>query len=93
MSIFAENVAVAHLETPADFLKGRWSSWYLVAVTAESMRKYEQKVYLDPDNQDPDDQHPSHAAVDGSKDSKLRPKLAAEYEWIVAPVNRYDPPE
>jgi hypothetical protein len=93
MSVFAENVAAAHLEAPADFLRGRWSGWYLVAVTAAAMRRYGQKVYLDPANQDPDDYHPSHAAVDGPKDAKLRPKLAAEYEWIVGPPNRYVPPE
>src|SRR6266852_7640212 len=67
MSVFAENVAVAHGETPADFLKGRWSGWYLAAVPAGWMREHGQKVYLDPDNQDPDDEHPSHAAVDGPK--------------------------
>jgi hypothetical protein len=91
MSVFAENVAVAHGEVQADFLKGRWSDWYLVAVPAEWMRKHNQKVYLDPDNQDPDDYHPSHAAVDGSKDTKTRPKLADRYEWIVPPPNRFDP--
>ena len=91
MSVFAENVAVAHGEVPSDFLKERWSGWYLAAVSAESMRKYNQKVYLDPHNQDPEDNHPSHAAVDGAKDSKLRPKLADNYEWVVPPPNRFDP--
>lgn len=91
MSVFAENVAVKHEETPTDFLKGRWSVWYLAAVPADWMRKHDQKVYLDPDNQDPADEHPSHAAVDGPKDSKMRPKLAEKYEWIVPPPNRYGP--
>ena len=49
--------------------------------------------YLDPDNQDAEDNHPSHAAVDGPKDAKIRPKLAEKYEWIVPPPNRYDPPD
>jgi hypothetical protein len=57
------------------------------------MRQHDQDVYLDPDNQDPEDEHPSHAAVAGPKDGKLRPKLAEKYEWVIAPPNRYDPPE
>jgi hypothetical protein len=91
MSVFAENVAMAHGEVPSDFVKGRWSGWYLAAVPVESMREHSQKVYLDPYNQDPDDSHPSHAAVDGPKDSKTRPKLAANYEWVIPPPNRFDP--
>ena len=91
MSVFAENVAEAHGEIPTDFLKGRWSGWYLAAVTAGWMRSHDQRVYLDTDNQDADDTHPSHAAVDGPKDAKTRPKLAANYEWIVPPPNRFDP--
>jgi hypothetical protein len=93
MSVFAENVAIAHQETPTDFLRGRWSVWFLAAVPAEWMRKNNQKVYLDPENQDPEDEHPSHAAVDGPKDSKVRPKLADRYEWIVPPLKRYDAPD
>ena len=92
MSVFAENVAIVHEETPADFLKGRWSVWYLAAVPAGWMRENDQKVYLDPDNQDPEDEHPSHAAVDGPKDSKMRPKLVEKYEWIVPPSHRDPPP-
>ena len=91
MSVFAENVASANGETPAHFLKGRWSEWYLAAVTAEWMRHHGQKVYLDFDNQDAEDRYASHAAVDGSKDAKTRQKLGENYEWIVAPPNRYDP--
>ena len=91
MSVFAENVAVAHGETAIDFLKGVWSGWYLVALPTEWMRQHGQKVYLDPDNQDPEDWHPSHAAVAGLKDAKIRKKLAEKYEWIVPPLNRYDP--
>jgi len=90
MSVFAENVAVEHGETATDFLKGVWSGWYLVAVPTEWMRQNSQKVYLDPGNQDPEDRHPSHAAVDGPKDQKTRKKLAEKYEWIVPPPNRYD---
>jgi hypothetical protein len=90
MSVFAENIALAHGEIPSDFLKGRWSGWYLAAVPTEWMRQHNQKVYLDPDNQDSDDYHPSHAAVDGLKDAKMRPKLAAKYEWLVPPPNRFD---
>jgi hypothetical protein len=93
MSVFAENVAIAHKETPTDFLRGRWSVWYLAAVPAAWMRKHDQKVYLDQDNQDPEDEHASHAAVDGPKDAKMRPKLAEKYEWIMPPRNRYDPPD
>ena len=93
MSVFAENVAVDYGETPGDFLKGRWSSWHLAAVPVEWMRQHRQKVYLDPDNQDPEDKHPSHAAVDGPKDAKMRPKLAEKYEWIVPPPNLRDPPD
>src|SRR5277367_3212675 len=85
MSVFAENIAQAHGEIPSDILKGRWSGWYLAAVPTEWMRQHNQKVYLDPDNQDSDDYHPSHAAVDGPKDAKMRPKLAAKYEWVVPP--------
>jgi hypothetical protein len=55
MSVFAENVAIAHGEAPADFLRGRWSEWYLVAVTAGAMRQLGQEVYLDSFNQDTDD--------------------------------------
>jgi hypothetical protein len=91
MSVFAENVAVVHGEIPADFLKGCWSGWYLAALPADWVREHAQKVYLDPDNQDPKDEHPSHAAVDGIKDPKMRQKLAEKYEWIVPPPNRYDP--
>jgi len=57
------------------------------------MRRNSQKVYLDPDNQDAEDSHPSHAAVDGPKGDKIRPKLAEKYEWVVPPPNRYDPPD
>src|ERR1700730_2296426 len=48
MSVFAENVALAHGEAPSDFLRGRWSNWYLVAVRAGEMRELGQDVYLDP---------------------------------------------
>jgi hypothetical protein len=91
MSVFAENVAMAHGEIPSDFIKGRWSGWYLAAAPVESMREHSQKVYLDPHNQDADDSHPSHAAVDGPKDSKTRPKLAAHYEWVIPPPDRFVP--
>src|SRR5712691_3122190 len=84
---------VTHGETPTDFLRGRWSGWCLAAVSAEWMRRNSQKVYLDPDNQDAEDNHPSHAAVEGPKDAKIRPKLAEKYEWVVPPPNRYDPPD
>lgn len=90
MSVFAENVALAHGEVPSDFLKGRWSEWYLVAVPVEWMREHNQKVYLDLSGQDADDHHPSHAAVDGTKDTKTRPKLAEKYEWVVPPPSRFD---
>lgn len=93
MSVFAENVAKAHNEHTADFLRGRWSYHFLAAVRAGDMRKYGQQVYLDVGNQDPEDIHPSHAAVDGPKDSKLRPKLAENYEWVIAPPNRNTPPD
>ena len=91
MSVYAENLAVAHGESPSDFLRGRWTEWYLAAVTARRMRHLGQHVYPDPANQDADDFHPSHAAVRGLKDRNTRPKLAEEYEWIVAPKNRYEP--
>jgi len=91
MSVFAENVAVVHGEAVTDFLRGVWSESYLVAVPTEWMRQNGQKVYLDPDNQDPEDWHPSHAAVDGVKDKKTRPKLAEKYEWIIPPPNRHTP--
>lgn len=90
MSVFAENVAIEHGETANDFLRGMWSGWYLVAVPSEWMRQNNQKVYLDPANQDPEDWHPSHAAVAGLKDSKIRKKLADKYEWVIPPPNRYD---
>jgi hypothetical protein len=91
MSVFAENVLLADGENPTDLLKGIWAHWYLVAISAESMREHGQKVYLDPDNQDREDQHASHTAVDGSKDGKTRKKLAEKYEWIVPPPNLYEP--
>src|SRR6266852_3074722 len=72
MSVFAENVATAHGERPIDFLRGRWSGWYLVALTAGGMRGCGQIVFLDPANQDPDERYFSHAAVCGSKDHKTR---------------------
>jgi hypothetical protein len=90
MSVFAENVAIEHGETANDFLRGVWSGWYLVGVPTEWMRQNNQKVYLDLANQDPDDWHPSHAAVAGLKDSKIRKKLADKYEWVIPPPNRYD---
>jgi hypothetical protein len=93
MSVFAENIAELSGEQPADFLRGRWSLYLLAAVRAGDMRMHGQKVYLDLANQDPDDFHPSHAAVDGPKESKLRQKLAENYEWVVPPSNRYSPPD
>jgi hypothetical protein len=90
MSVFAENVAVEHGESPIDFLKGVWSGWCLVAVPTSWMRENGQKVYLDQDVQDPNDWHPSHTAVAGLKDPKTRKRLAEGYEWIVPPLNRYD---
>src|ERR1022692_1205745 len=63
MSVFAENVAIAHGESPGDFLRGRWSGCYLAAVRAAAMRQHGQEVYLDPHNQDPDDRYASHTAV------------------------------
>ena len=89
MSVYAENLAVAYGESPADFVKGRWSDWHLAAVTAQRMRQLGQAVYPDAANQDSDDFHASHTAVSGPKDTKTRQKLAAEYEWIIAPGNRY----
>jgi hypothetical protein len=91
MSVYAENIAITCGESPQDFLRGRWSEWHLAAVTAGRMRLLHQSVYCDPANQDPDDFHPSHAAVRGPKDGKMRPKLGREYEWIVPPKNRHDP--
>jgi hypothetical protein len=93
MSVFAENVAQAHGESPQDFLRGVWSDWLLVAVLAEDMRAHKQKVYLDPNNQDSTDFHPSHAAVDGDKNDKTRKKLAEKFEWIKSPPNLHEPPD
>jgi hypothetical protein len=90
MSVFAENVALGSGEGPADFLRGRWSAYFLVAVTAGQMRRHGQEVYLDPHNQDADDTHTSHAAVEGEKDKKVRPKLAECYEWVMPPPDRYE---
>src|SRR5690349_7892727 len=70
MSVYAENIAIAHGEKPDDFLKGHWSAYFLAAVRAGSMRQQGQRVYPDPHNQDPDDSHPSHSAVAGRKDGK-----------------------
>jgi hypothetical protein len=69
MSVFAENIANNYGEQPADFLLDRWSYHFLAAVIAGDMREHGQQVYLDIVNQDPGDIHPSHAAVDGPKDS------------------------
>jgi hypothetical protein len=92
MSVFAENIARMAGESPADFLKGEWSGFYLAAVTAGWMRECGQEVYPDPDNQEPDDRFESHSAVRGPKDKqKLRSKLAKGYEWVIAPPNRHDP--
>lgn len=91
MSVYAENIAIKHAESPQDFLRGRWSEWHLASVTAGRMRQLRQRVYCDTANQDGDDFHPSHAAVQGTKDGKMRSKLGAEYEWIVSPMNRYNP--
>ena len=93
MSVFAENVALANDEAPQDFLTGVWSDWLLAGVYVEDMRAHHQKVYLDLHNQEATDFHPSHAAVDGTKDAKTRKKLAEKYEWIVPPANRYEPEE
>ncbi len=90
MSVFAENVAVAHGETAIDFLKGMWSEWYLAAVPVEWMRQNNQIVYLDPENQDPEDWHPSHTAVAGLKDEKTRKKLTEKYEWVIPPSTSHD---
>jgi hypothetical protein len=93
MSAFAENLALANGESPSDFLRERWSEFLLVAVTAGWMRKCGQDVYPDPYNQDPGESFASHVAVRGTKDSKIRPKLGREYEWVIAPPNRYEPPK
>jgi hypothetical protein len=57
MSVFAENVANAHGESPSDFVRedGIWAGWFLAAIPAGWMRKLGQSVYLDPANQDPND--------------------------------------
>lgn len=91
MSVFAENVAISNGEAPEDFLRGRWSGWYLAAVRAGDMRRHGQEVYLDPHNQDADDRYASHAVVSGRKDTKTRSKLGKDYEWVIAPPNRYEP--
>lgn len=90
MSVFAENVAIAHGENPAGFLMGRWGAFYLAAVTAGWMRQNGQEVYLDPHNQDDDDRFHSHTAVRGPKSGKQRKKLADGYEWVIPPPNRLD---
>lgn len=92
MSVFAENIATEHEEKPRDFLLGSWSAWFLGAVTAGWMRECGQSVYLDLHNQEPDDVHPSHAAVEGPKPSKHRGKLAKFFEWI-EPPERLPPPK
>jgi hypothetical protein len=84
MSVYAENLAKAHGESPEHFLQGRWSAWYLVAVTAGRMRELGQHVYPDSANQDPDDFFHSHSAVRGSKHGSTRPKLVQKFEWCPA---------
>jgi hypothetical protein len=91
MSVFAENIAIAHGEVPAGFLRSRWAEWFLAAVPAGWMRENGQKVYPDPYNQDPDDSFASHAAVEGPKRDKARARLGDKYEWVVPPPNRFDP--
>jgi len=62
-------------------------------MTAGWMRKCGQEVFPDPENQRADDRFESHSEVRGPKDKqKLRSKLAKEYEWGIAPPNRFDPP-
>lgn len=90
MAVFAENVAVEYGGNPADFFQGLRSGWYLAAVPAGWMRQHNQEVYLESKNQEPGDHHPSHAAVAGPKDNKVRPRLAEKYEWVVQPPNRFD---
>ena len=85
MSVYAENVVIATGEVPADFLRGRWSAWYLAAIPAGWMRECGQRVYLDFDSQDADDINPAHAAVAGDKPTKIRSKLGERFEWVVAP--------
>jgi hypothetical protein len=85
MSVFAENVAMQYNERPEGFLQGRWSSWYLAAVRAGHVREHEQRVYLDPNNQDADDRFESHAAVAGAKPNKVRKKLSERWEWVIPP--------
>ena len=91
MSVFAENIAVAAGEAPADLLRSRWSEWFLVAIPAGCMRENGQKVYPDPEDQDADEHFASHAAVDGEKREPTRKKLGEKYEWIVPPPNRFEP--
>jgi len=93
MSVFAENIASAHDEQPAGFLRGLWETFYLASVTAGSMRERGQEVYPDPDNQPPDDFFHSHSAVRGPKGSKVRRKLAEQYAWVIPPPNRYERPK
>lgn len=88
MSVFAENIAKLHGESAEGFLRGHWSSWYLVAVIAGRMRELSQDVYPDLGNQPADDFFHSHAAVEGPKDHKTRSKLAKDHEWIVVPPNQ-----
>ena len=91
MSVFAENIAAPHNETPRGFLSGRFSEWFLVALPAEWMRENAQKVYPDPDDQEPAERYESHSAVEGAKKERTRVKLGEKYEWVVAPPNRFEP--
>jgi hypothetical protein len=92
MSVFAENIALEHGESPADFLKEPWSDWYLAAVSAGWLRKCGQKVYLDLRYQDANDFHQSHTVVFGTKDAKVRSRIAKQYEWVLPPPDRHKPP-
>lgn len=85
MSVYAENLAIAYDEMPADFLRGRWANHYLVALIAGRMRQFGQDVYPDPENQDASDSFRSHSAVRGHKDNKTRKRLGENFQWIVAP--------
>lgn len=86
MSVFSEAVASKHNESPEDFLRGTWATWYLVALPVDHVRQSGQRVYLDLESQDPHDWHPSHAAVEGDKKNpRTRKKLGEHFQWVVAP--------
>ncbi len=86
MSVYVEEIAIQHNQTPSDFLKDEWSHHFLAAITAGWARQCGQKVYPSATKEEP-----AHADVAGRKPSNTRSRLAQPAEWVIGPSNLNEP--